>query len=853
MINGPISRTLLLSLLVLSPWSLWAQNRVQPTAEEKRNMQRETRIAIDFLQDYHLKKMPFVEIDSAELLTNYMHTLDEQRLYFLESDHERFIERFERTLKPSYLFVGDLFPAFEIYNLYRERVDNRLDWVAARLQEDFDLHQDDEIQVDRDELPWPASAEEADRLWEQRLRYDLISEVLENETLEKAKEKIAKRYERRRKFMGEFEVHNVQETFLSALTELYDPHSAFFSWDSAQEFDIEISNSLIGIGAQLRDVEGYCVVERVLPGGPAEQSGQIHPGDRIVAVSQGSEEEATDVVGMKLRRIVHMIRGEIGTALTLTIQPPGGETRRKVVLKRDRIELAANLASAEIFEIPQGDRTVPIGVIELPSFYGEGDPDGLGTSTSGDVLELLQTLESYGIEGLVLDLRRNGGGRLDEAVRLTGLFIEDGPVVMKRSFDGQVSEDWDENEEVAYEGPLVVLTSRMSASASEIMAGALKAYNRAVVVGDKSTYGKGTVQTLVDLENVASNPFWKSAPEWGRLKLTIQQFYLPDGDSTQEKGVPSDIVFPSLTEFLIETEGEQPYALDWDQIPAISFNEVEADWGKPVATVTDTLLGELRTRSEARRLSLPEFEFFNREIEWRRERIEKETFSLNLERRREQKDANEAQIEAFEKERKELGRTLAFEAEPIELTVATEQEAGHQAKLAETPLPNGKPRANQLFQKVFYYQETPASDIEEIWIEYINYDEMLDHAAELAETFSAATDYEVSEEQMTQILTHLKNEDRLGEFDPGEPFRLALEDALTEEMLEAGLPVFFRAIVELDDDILRERPILDVQLRESLRITSDWIELTRGEPSESILALAEMAEARAEKPETTSR
>lgn len=809
----------------------------QLNADELRSMRRETQTAINFLQNYHLKKMPFVEVDSAELLTEYMHNLDDQRLFFLESDHEEILQRFERTLKPSYLFVGDLYPAFEIYNLYRDRVESRLNWIAERLKGNFDLSTNEVVLLDRDEEPWPSSAEEADKLWNQRLESDLISELLEDETLEQAVEKIGHRFERQRKFLNEFEPHNIQETFLTTLTELYDPHTSFFSWDSAQEFDIEISNSLIGIGAQLRDVEGYCTVERILPGGPAEQCGELHPGDRIVGVSQGTDNEVVDVVGMKLRRIVHMIRGEVGTTLQLTVQAPGGDKRRVVTLVRDRVELAANLAHGQVFDIPQGDRTVPIGVIELTSFYGEGDFDGNGTSTSQDVKELIEKFAAYNIEGLVLDLRRNGGGRLDEAVRLTGLFIENGPVVMKRSFDGQVSEDWDQDPSVAYDGPLVVLTSRMSASASEIMAGALKSYRRAIVVGDESTYGKGTVQTLVDMDRAATNPFWKPAQKWGQLKLTIQQFYLPDGASTQEKGVPSDIVLPSLTESLVTTESEQPYALKWGEISPISFNKVEAGWSHPVATFDDSLLHDLRLRSEQRRANLTEFDLFNRELLWRTAMIERDTFSLNLDQRRTEKEDQEAQSEAFEEERKALSEELAFEAKKVEVAVAAEQENIHQAKLRDTPLPDGGPRANRLFQKVFYYQAEPEGKIEEIWVEYINYEKALEHVDELTAVFSDAIGQPVTKEEMTAILTVLKNEDRLSYFNVTEPFRAKLGEAVDEVALQSGLSAFFRAVIKLDENILRERPVLDIPLRESMRIVADWIELKKASSDDTEVAV----------------
>lgn len=794
------------------------------SADERRSMQRETRIAIDLLGNYHYKKMPWVEVDSAELLTDFMESLDGQKMFFLQDDYDFVLERFETTLKPSYLFVGDLYPAFEIYDLYQERVLDRLAWVKTRLEEPFDLQREETFNTDREEATWPKTAAEANALWEDRLTYDLISQVLEGETQEQALKKIARRYDRREKMLNDFEPHNIQETFLTSLTGRYDPHSTFFSWDSAQEFDIEISNSLTGIGAQLREVDGYCVVERIIPGGPAEQSGMLHPGDKIVEVAQGNG-EPVDVVGMKLRRIVHLIRGEVGSKLRLTIEPPGAEERRFLTLTRDRIELSANLAKAEIFEVPFEDRTRQIGVIELPSFYGEGEMDGKGTSTSQDVNELLGKLKESGIEGLVVDLRRNGGGRLDEAVALTGLFIEQGPVVIKRSFDGTLEEDWDRNPSVSYDGPLVVLTSKMSASASEIMAGALQSYGRAVVVGDTSTYGKGTVQTLVPLDRTVSSSSWRTKPKWGMVKLTIQQYYLPNGASTQQRGVLSDIILPSIDSALIQSEADKPHALEWDELTHVVSHRVEESWDHPVSLVDEALLGQLRERSEARQIELPEFDFFQRQLAWRTEVFERKEYPLNIDVRRVEKEAFEAKRRAFEDERRELSSVLGLSSEQIDLAVSRDQDAGHQLNLRESLLPDGKARMNRFFQKVFYYEETPGADIEEIWVEYIDYRDAEEHAAELAEVFSKSSGLEVAASQMAEILLNLKNADRGGAFDVTEFFASVLgEDAKTAQ-IEAGLSDFFRRVVELDPDILDNRPPLDIHLRESLRIVQDWIEL----------------------------
>lgn len=826
-----------LSSLAASSW-VAAGTMSALTPRQKRNMQRETHLAIDALQDYHYKKMSFVEVDSRRLLEDYFEALDDQHYYFLQDDIDFLIERFERTLKHTYLFVGDLYPAFEIYDLYLERINDRLDWIQERIQKDFDLDTDEVVLVDRAEEPWPQTKEEANAIWERRLKSEFISELLEDDSIDSVREKISKRYERVEKFVSEVEPHQVQETFLAALTHIYDPHTEFFSWDSARQFDIDITNSLTGIGAQLRDVDGYCVVESVLPGGPAEQSGSLHPGDRIVAVAQG-DGEAIDVVGMKLRRIVNMIRGEIGTTVRLTTQAPASEKRKTISIVRDRIELAAQLAKGEVYEIPEGDGTIKIGVIEVPSFYGEGELDEKGNSTSRDIAELIEKLQKHDIQGLVLDLRQNRGGRLSEAIAVTGLFIEEGPVVMTRQFNGSVAEDWDRDKSVTYDGPLVVLTSKQSASASEITAGALQCHHRAVIVGEDSTFGKGTVQTVIDLRRHVALPFSSPPPEWGMIKITTQKYYLPDGASTQKKGVVSDIKLPSSTTPLLETEADRENALEWDSISPVSFEDVEAPWLKRNSALGGDTLNALRTRSLARQDSLEEFEFLNRQIAWRNERVEREEISLNLEKRKAQKQTDEEERKELDKESKTLGEKLKLEHEEVVLEVTEEQTKSHQAKLKDTSLPNGRHRANQFYQKVFYYQENEDSDIEEIWVEYIDYEEMLEHSEELAQAFSEKSGFEVSTEQMDAILNSIKNADRMGELIIDTHFKENLEETPSDEQMADGLAGFFKKVVELDRDIIDDSNRLDVHLREGLRIVEDWIKLnSSGTSDDSDIAAA---------------
>lgn len=791
---------------------------------ERDQLKKETVYAIDLIQRYHYKQTSFSDIDAGELLKAYMDDLDRSRMFFLQEDVNFAIERFGSSLKSTYLYIGDLYPAFEIFNVYHERISERIDWIQSRLQEPFDFDSDEVYLTDRSEADWPANSAEADALWEKRLTNELIMELLEDEPMDSAIEKISKRYDRMKKFLDEIEVHNVQETFITSLAQLYDPHSNFFSWDSAQEFDIQISNALVGIGAQLRDVDGYCVIESLIPGGPAEMSGQIHPGDKIIAVAQGSE-EPVDVVDMKLRKIVQQIRGESGTEVRLTIIPAHSAKRKIVPLIREKVELTANLATGDLYEIPEESGEIrKVGVIELPSFYGEGAFGKDSISTSRDVEQLIEKFKKEDVDGLVLDLRKNGGGRLDEAVKLTGLFISEGPVVMKRTFNGEIEEDWDRNSKVAWDGPLVVLVSRASASASEIVAGALQSLGRAIVVGDESTHGKGTVQAPIDLRSAMQRLPLGHPLEVGTVKITVQQFYLPNGDSTQNRGVLSDIPLPSANMFLFDGEADLDNALSWDQIKPITYQLPERK-NADFALARPDIIESLKEISLVRQAESREFAYLKENIAWYKERHDRKSVSLNLAERRAEKDQLEEMRDYFDETRDRLSKELNYTVKSVELDLTEEKEAAHQAKLASTPLPNGQPRENQFYQKVFYYKSPKDDKIHEIWVEYFDYDAALEESESIATVLSEATQHDFTNEEVTELLTRFKNLDRASGFDVLDPFRAVLGEELDEKDILAAMPAFFTRMVEVDPDVLLERAKLDVPLRESLRIVGDWADL----------------------------
>ena len=459
------------------------------------------------------------------------------------------------------------------------------------------------------------------------------------------------------KNLADIETDDVAEVFLTSLAGHYDPHSNYFSPETYEDFNIQMRLSLVGIGAVLAREDDQCVVKELVPGSPADLSRQIHVNDRIVAVKPGGSTEAIDIIGMKLRKIVDLIRGEKGTQVTLTIVPAGvtdGSVHKQITLERDVVKLNSARARAAIYEVPGPDGVIsPIGVITLPSFYGlsGSDADDAApeerTSATQDVAELIKRLQAAGIKGLVLDLRHNGGGLLSEAINLTGLFVDKGPVVQVKSFTGEVQVDSDEDVPIRYTGPLAVLVSRFSASASEIVAGALQNYGRAIIVGDRSTHGKGSVQMIVEMRT-ASRMLARLPVKTGAAKLTIQKFYLPNGSSTQNRGVTPDIVLPSIDEYMPIGESDLPHALIWDEIPATVFD------GHPLP---QRVLVPLRETSQARQAQLEEFAYLRKGIDRFRAKQGEKEISLNLEERRQEKTADDAFKKSMDAERERLAKT----------------------------------------------------------------------------------------------------------------------------------------------------------------------------------------------------
>jgi len=588
-------------------------------------------VAARLLEEYHYSQHPLDKEMSAKIFDGYMDSLDPQHLYFLRSDIAEFAHY--RTnldmLTINNRGTADLTPACQIFARFLERLRQRVAYEDKMLKHDrFSLNTHDRILLDRHKAPYPKNLAEARHLWEQRLLNDYLQEVLSREISptnngvilplpksapQEIADKLARHYHWLLRMFVNWDNNDVLQAYLNALAHAYDPHSDYFNVGHAQDFSIDMSLALFGIGAELHSEDGYCTIVSLVPGGPAAKSKQLTPKDRIVAVAQGKQ-PPVDVVDMDLSKVVQMIRGPKDTEVRLTIIPADAPTARRVVtLIRDEIKLEDQEAKAELILIPDGHGgTNRLGMLDLPSFYATvdlpGDNGDLSRkSTTADVRRLIKKLEQENVAGIVLDLRNNGGGSLEEAVDFTGLFVTNGPVVLVRSPEGRVVVDQDTSTSALYRGPLVVLVNRFSASATEIVAGALQDYGRALIIGDRSTYGKGTVQNLNPLRPFIWSANESASNDPGTIKITIRKFYRISGASTQLKGVVPDIVLPDALSYSTDIgESSLPNALPWDTIPKADYSPL---------SLVQPYLPELRRLSEARVATNQDFVYIRQDID----------------------------------------------------------------------------------------------------------------------------------------------------------------------------------------------------------------------------------------------
>jgi carboxyl-terminal processing protease len=621
---------------------------------------------------------------ARKALERYLELLDYNRLFFTQADIDEFISKHGEWIHEDIL-GGNLQPAYAIYDRFLRRVEDRVGKINALLDKGFTFDSERTAQINRDKEPWPANEAEADRIWADRLEAELLQAILAEQALEESAAKkraeaeadgaevepdedapaapkrtpvetIRKRYERLLKTLQEETREDQANTFLSALAQSYDPHSEYMGQRALDNFNIQMGLSLVGIGAVLRSEDGYAKIVELVPGGPADRGGQLKENDRIVAVAQG-DAEFEDVVDMKLDKVVERIRGKKGTTVRLQVMPAASLDPSKLTvisIVRDEVQLKDQQAKAQVIDTLDSDGAdTRIGWITLPSFYANMNQRGQpARSTTKDVAALLKRLKKEGIEGLVIDLRRDSGGSLEEAIRMTGLFIPKGPVVQAKDTDGNITPMNDSDPGVMWDGPLIVLMNRLSASASEIFAAALQDYGRAVVVGDEQSFGKGTVQTLIDVQRFM--PLFAQTRDAGAVKLTIQKFYRVKGGSTQLRGVASDIVLPSLTDHEDVGEGSLKNPLGYDEVPARRFT--------PSGNI-GALVPRLRSASEARVAASPEFDYVQEDRERLRLRIEENEVSLNKSERLAEIEQDKARREARIAERKKRGAPELFAME----------------------------------------------------------------------------------------------------------------------------------------------------------------------------------------------
>ncbi|MEO1055238.1 MAG: carboxy terminal-processing peptidase, partial [Bacteroidota bacterium] len=601
---------------------------------------------------------------------------------FLQSDIDSF-EKY-RTKLDNKTRDGDVEVAYEIYSVFRERFNERMSYIEnTLLDKTYDFNKKEYYETDRSEVAWAKSSAELDDIWRKIIKSQYLSLKLAKKEQKEIKESVSKRYERFQKSIGQYNSEDIFQIYMTALAEAYDPHTNYLSPSVAERFRTSISLSLEGIGARLQTENDYTKVMEIIPGGPADKSDLIHDGDRIIGVAQGEDGEMVDVIGWRIDDVVKLIKGPKGTKVRLQILPaktgvsgPSEEIR----LVREKIKIEDQAAKKEVHNIIKDGKPYRMGVITIPTFYMDfdeyqkGNPDY--NSTTKDVKKLIKSLTAENVDGILIDLRNNGGGSLAEAIDLTGLFIKDGPVVQVKDSRNQIDVLNDDDADLLYNGPLTVLINRFSASASEIFAGAIQDYNRGVVVGEQS-YGKGTVQTIVDLGRFIQD----KELEVGQLKLTYQKFYRVSGGSTQNLGVEPDVKLPSA--FDADKFGERsiPNALPWDEIKRAGFQKTDKISGQLVAKLNKEYTQRLKTDRGLQTLVED-----TREL---RRNIENTRISLNEQERK--KEMEEAEKKKAKRDNDKLsGTSINTETGAIKDKIEVEDEYLREGIIVLAELINSK-------------------------------------------------------------------------------------------------------------------------------------------------------------------
>ncbi|MDH1012076.1 carboxy terminal-processing peptidase [Pseudomonas nicosulfuronedens] len=631
-----LPRTALLFILGATAFSSFAAT-TSPNVWDGLQPDRDQVIAslniVELLKRHHYNKPPLNDERSAKIYDSYLKTLDPARMYFTQADIDQFTPW--RTQFDDFLKSGELEPGFTIYKRHLDRLKERLDFALATLNkgvDKMDFNTDESLEIDREKSPWAKDSAALDDLWRKKVKDEVLRLKIAGKDNKAIQEQLTKRYKNQLMRLEQTRSEDIFQAYINAFAQTYDPHTQYLSPDSAENFDINMSLSLEGIGAVLQSDNDYVKVVRLVPAGPAEKSKQIATSDKIIGVAQGKG-EMVDVVGWRLDEVVKLIRGPKGSQVRLEVIPstnaPNDQTSKIVTITREAVKLEDQAAKKSEITIDHEGKPYKLGIIDVPAFYLDfkayraGDPDY--KSTTRDVKKLIAELQKDKVDGIVIDLRNNGGGSLQEATELTGLFIDQGPTVLVRNSDGRVDVLNDDEGKAFYTGPMTVLVNRLSASASEIFAGAMQDYHRALIVGGQ-TFGKGTVQTIQPLNH-------------GELKLTLAKFYRVSGQSTQHQGVIPDISYPSIVDDKEIGESALPDSMPWDTIkPAL---KAQADPFKP-------FLDQLRTRHDARTEHNADFVYARERLALAQELMKEKTVSLNEAKRRAQQTSIENRQLAME-------------------------------------------------------------------------------------------------------------------------------------------------------------------------------------------------------------
>ncbi len=607
--------------------------------EPKSHHSFENQLITTILSRYHLKKLDLSDSLSSVIFDRYVNNLDFSKLYLLKTDIESF-ENYRYKLDDNIL-NGDLTLFYDLFNLYLKRVNERNVFIETLLNQEFDFTTSEEFIFNRDSISWASDNYELNERWKKRIKNDAITYKLNGRDWDYIRSTLIKRYNNSTKFLNQYNSEDVFQLAMNSFTQAIDPHTNYLSPETSDNFKIDMSLSLEGIGARLQTEDDYTKIVEIIPGGPAANSKLLSADDKIIAVAQGEDGEFVDIIGWRITDAVKLIRGPKGTTVRLQIIPAKSDINAKIKeisLVRDKVKLEDQSAKKEILEIDHDGKAIKVGVIKVPSFYIDFEGQRRGEkdyrSTTRDVRNLLIELKSDNVDGVIIDLRNNGGGSLSEAIELTGLFIASGPVVQVKNSDGSIDIGDDPDPNILYNGPLAVMVNRFSASASEIFSGAIQDYGRGIVLGEQ-TFGKGTVQNLIDLNRFSS----RQRGELGQVKITIAKYYRINGGSTQHKGVVPDIIFPGYIEPHEFGESSDPSALPWDQIEPTDY-EVYSDLTK--------LIPFLKERHEKRMLDNIEYQQLVQEIKEFRQNRERNRISLNLEQRRKEKE--ESEQKKFERE-----------------------------------------------------------------------------------------------------------------------------------------------------------------------------------------------------------